>query len=150
MLSIKNPYNTEIPGLESIQEITEEKITVLLQKYLDSYKDCFGRSQQIRYFQVFVRGLLSNLDRKSIEPIALSFLGEKGVRGMQQFFTRSTGWYETLSDFYKEQFAGQLSKRITARRIYLKMAMQESGRVWLQGNRCSTSPDLTLGNVSSR
>jgi len=111
MLSIKNPYNTEIPGLESIQEITEEKITVLLQKYLDSYKDCFGRSQQIRYFQVFVRGLLSNLDRKSIEPIALSFLGEKGVRGMQQFFTRSVGWEESMRNHYKRGLAETLSSK---------------------------------------
>jgi SRSO17 transposase len=33
---------------------------------------------------------MSNLDRKSIEPIALSITGEKGVRPLQQFITRST------------------------------------------------------------
>ena len=50
-----------------------------------------------------------NLDRKSIEPIALSFLGEKEVRGMQQFFTRSKGWDESLFNSYKTQLSVQLS-----------------------------------------
>ena len=31
----------------------------------------------------FVRGLLSPLDRKSIEPVALHLLGEKSVSPMQ-------------------------------------------------------------------
>lgn len=109
MLSSKNPYNTEIPGLEAMQEITEAEIAEQLQKYLDSYKDCFVRSQQIRYFETFIKGLLSNLDRKSIEPIALSFLEEKDVRGMQQFFTRSRGWDEAAVNHYKGQLAGRLS-----------------------------------------
>jgi hypothetical protein len=38
MLASENSYNTEIPGLEIINEMTEEEITGLLQKYLDSYK----------------------------------------------------------------------------------------------------------------
>lgn len=33
---------------------------------------------------------MSNLDRKSIEPIALSMIGGSGVRALQQFVTRST------------------------------------------------------------
>jgi len=109
MLTNNNPYNTVIPGLETIQGLTEEEITELLQKYLDSYKDCFVRSQQVRYFEAFVRGLLSNLDRKSIEPIALSLLGQKDVRGMQQFFTRSKGWDESMKEQYKRHLASQLN-----------------------------------------
>jgi SRSO17 transposase len=109
MLSNKNPYNTEIPGLEAIQQMSEAEISGSLQRYLERYRDCFIRQQQIRYFDFFVKGLLSHLDRKSIEPIALSFLGEKDVRGMQQFFTRSTGWEEAVREHYRVQLAGQLS-----------------------------------------
>ena len=109
MLTKDNPYNAEIPEIRALQSISAEEITNQLQKYLESYSRCFIRSQQIKYFDAYIKGLLSNIERKSIEPIALSYLEEKDVRGMQQFFTRSTGWYETLSDFYKEQFAGQLT-----------------------------------------
>ena len=44
----------------------------------------------------------------------------------------------------------QNCKRITVGCIYFKTAMQVSGRVSLQGSRCSTSPDLIFGKVSSR
>jgi SRSO17 transposase len=109
MLSSKNPYNTEIPGLETMQGMTEDEIEDLLRKYLGGYRDCFVRSQQIRYFETFVKGLLSNLDRKSIEPIALSFLEEKDVRGMQRFFTRSRGWDRAAENRYKTLLAAQLT-----------------------------------------
>jgi SRSO17 transposase len=109
MLPRENPYNTAIPGLEALQEMTEAEITGQLQGYLDTYRGCFVRSQQMKYFESFEKGLLSNLERKSIEPIALSFLGEKDVRGMQQFFTRSKGWDEAVRNHYKGRLAGQLT-----------------------------------------
>ena len=92
-----------------MQEMTGAEITNQLREYLNSYMGCFVRSQQIRYFETFEKGLLSNLDRKSIEPIALSFLEEKDVRGMQLFFTRSRGWDEAVSNQYKVQLAGRLT-----------------------------------------
>lgn len=111
MLSGKNPYNTKIPTISELEEISADEITKQLQGYLESYGNCFVRSQQIKYFEAFEKGLLSNLSRKSIEPIALSFLGEKEVRGMQQFFTRSVGWDENLSRRHKEQLSQQLSDK---------------------------------------
>lgn len=109
MVGKKNPYNTEIPSIGEMQKISEDEIAEQIEKYLGTYKGCFVRSQQIKYFEAFEKGLLSNLDRKSIEPIALSFLGEKEVRGMQQFFTRSTGWDDAVGDCYKEQLSQQIS-----------------------------------------
>jgi len=109
MLSKKNPYNTVIPEIKALQNISSDEITKQLQDYLDSYQDCFVRTQQIKYFEAVEKGLLSNLERKSIEPIALSFLEEKEVRGMQQFFTRSTGWDDAVHNRYKEQLAKQLT-----------------------------------------
>jgi len=73
MLPRENPYNTEIPGMEALQEMTEAEITGQMQEYLNAYRCCFVRSQQMKYFESFEKGLLSNLERKSIEPIALSF-----------------------------------------------------------------------------
>jgi SRSO17 transposase len=117
MMPGENPYNTEIPGLEALQEMTEAEITGQLQEYLNTYRGCFVRSQQMKYFESFEKGLLSNLERKSIEPIALSFLGEKDVRGMQQFFTRSRGWDEAVRNHYK----GQLAVRLTDEKGFLSV-----------------------------
>jgi SRSO17 transposase len=109
MLTTPNPYNTGTPELTLLQQASSEEITYQLSGYLSSFQNCFARSQQNRYFGAFVKGLLSNIDRKSIEPIALSFLGEKEVRGMQQFFTRSRGWEEAVREQYKVQISTQLS-----------------------------------------
>ena len=100
MLPQENPYNANIPELSSMQQISQDEITKQLNDYLKKYREGFTRSQQSRYFETFVKGLLNNLERKSIEPIALSFLGERDVRGMQQFFTRSKGWDEAVKQAF--------------------------------------------------
>jgi len=109
MLPGSHPYNSQIPEIEKLQKLSTTEITKELESYLEGYTNSFVRPQQLRYFVAFIKGLLSNLARKSIEPIALSFLGEKDVRGMQQFFTRSRGWHEALANSYKTQLSTEIS-----------------------------------------
>ncbi|MBI2823051.1 MAG: transposase [Planctomycetia bacterium] len=54
-----------------------------LRKYLQEFRDCFGRKDTRGHLATYVEGQLSKLDRKSVEPIALS----RGVapRTLQQF-----------------------------------------------------------------
>jgi len=56
-----------------------------LNKFLGEFDDCFGRSEPRDNLRTYVRGQLSKLERKSIEPIAL----EAGVppRTLQFFFS---------------------------------------------------------------
>jgi SRSO17 transposase len=62
-----------------------------LGKFLGEFDDCFGRSEPREHLRAYVQGQLSNLPRKSIEPIALS----AGVvpRTLQGFFS-SLSWDE--------------------------------------------------------
>ena len=62
-----------------------------LAKFLGEFDDCFGRSEPRQHLQTYVGGQLSNLRRKSIEPIAL----ETGVppRTLQRFLA-SVQWDE--------------------------------------------------------
>jgi SRSO17 transposase len=55
-----------------------------LERFLSEFDDCFGRSEPREHLRAYVRGQLSNLPRKSIEPIALA----AGVapRTLQGFF----------------------------------------------------------------
>lgn len=79
-----------------------------LEQYLQKYDSCFRSKPQRKLFQTFLHGLLSPLERKSIEPIALHFSGEKLVRPLQQFFTRSPLEEQPLLEVYQELLSKQV------------------------------------------
>ncbi len=69
------------------------KLGPMLSKYLGEFGDCFARVEPARNMRVYVNGQLSDLRRKSIEPIA----DRSGVppRTLQQFLSRAA-WDERL------------------------------------------------------
>lgn len=80
-----------------------------LDEYLRQFQQLFRMQSQKLYFTTFIKGLFSQLDRKSLEPIALHFLGENSVRPMQQFFTRSPLKEQALMERYQELLSSRLS-----------------------------------------
>lgn len=62
-----------------------------LADYLDGFEDCFARRDTRAHFPVYVRGQLSELPRKSVEPMALA--AGASVRTLQEFLTHLT-WDE--------------------------------------------------------
>jgi SRSO17 transposase len=68
----------------------------ILRKYLERFDDCFDRRDTRAHFPVYVRGQLSNLERKSVEPIAL----EAGVaaRTLQEFLSQLQWDQERMRD----------------------------------------------------
>lgn len=71
-----------------------------LASYLDLFKPTFGRREQFEGFSVYVKGLLSDLARKTIEGIALAF-GEN-VRDLQHFAGQSPWATEPLVSRYQQ------------------------------------------------
>jgi len=69
--------------------VTENDITELLNEYVKRFEAVIHLKSQREHFGNYLKGLMSNLERKSIEPIALRVTGERGVRSLQQFMTRS-------------------------------------------------------------
>lgn len=68
--------------------MTVEQITALgpaLTAFLGSFKPCFVTKNTLRHLGTYCRGLLSDLARKSVEPIALAAGG--AVRTLQEFLT---------------------------------------------------------------
>lgn len=57
--------------------------------YLGRYRDCFGQKRTAVHFDNYCRGLLSDLPRKSVEPIALAC--GTAVRTLQEFLV-TTYW----------------------------------------------------------
>ena len=108
MIAELRTYKIEELDEESLRAINEPEVIAQLEKYLAEYEGCFSKLQA-RYFQGFEKGILSQLERKSLEPIALHYMGERQVRGLQQFFSRSRGWDEGLQESYQKQLAEQLA-----------------------------------------
>ncbi|QJW92537.1 Mobile element protein [Frigoriglobus tundricola] len=68
--------------------MTDDAITKLgpaFAGYLRGYRDCFLQDRTATHFDNYCRGLLSDLPRKSVEPIALAC--GTAVRTLQEFLT---------------------------------------------------------------
>ena len=65
----------------TIEEMGE--LGSVLGVFLSGFRRCFSHAPTFRHFKVYVRGLLSDLPRKSVEPIALA--SGATVRTLQQF-----------------------------------------------------------------
>lgn len=92
--------------------INEDEISSLgdsLEEYLAIYQPCYARKDQRKHGETFVKGLLSDLKRKSIEPIALENVGPKGVRPLQIFFKHSPVDDEMMLHIYQQRLASNIA-----------------------------------------
>ncbi len=104
----KNAYGQEMLRTLGLKDIRAEEITGRLEGYLTQYHNCFVNASQRKFFDAFEKGLLSDLDRKTIEPIALTMLSENEVRGFQQFFRRAVFSDEQLLKQYQSHLFAEL------------------------------------------
>jgi SRSO17 transposase len=91
--------------------MTEEQITALgpaFASHLRPFRALFGQERTAKHFGTYCRGLLSDLPRKSIEPIALA--AGTAVRTLQEFLVTSDWEYasarDTLHGQLKDVLAG--------------------------------------------
>jgi SRSO17 transposase len=74
--------------------LTEDDIRTMadeLVKFHEQFHSCYGRIEHHRLGLAYISGLISNKEAKSVEPIALDFLGKDGVRPLQRFM-KSCRW----------------------------------------------------------
>ena len=92
--SMINGIPTWYPAILPALGITEG-ITTLIKQYFAAhiarFVDYLGRKEHRVHFVTMLKGLLSDLERKSIEPIALAFGGKGTVRNTA-FFMSSSKW----------------------------------------------------------
>jgi len=83
-----------------------EQITSLgpaLTEYLGSFRSCLGECRLMDHFRTYCRGLLSDLQRKSVEPIALA--AGSTVRALQMFLTDRVWDHLRLRDRLQQRVA---------------------------------------------
>ena len=86
--------------------MTEQEIAGLgpaFASYLGRYRDCFLQKRSAAHFDTYCRGLLSDLPRKSVEPIAL--LAGTAVRTLQEFLVTSQWDHEMMRDRLQQNLA---------------------------------------------
>jgi SRSO17 transposase len=102
-----NPAILEEAGItiENVNNIAE-----LLLEYTQLYKESFGRQKQYIHAVCYIKGLLSDLERKSVEPIALRYAeNEKEVRNMQ-YFTQMGAWDDgRMLAIYQQQLSDTIA-----------------------------------------
>jgi len=72
-----------------------------LTQFLSCFRKCLGECRLMDHFRIYCRGLLSNLSRKSVEPIALA--AGSTVRALQMFLTKRTWDHLRLRDCLQQR-----------------------------------------------
>jgi SRSO17 transposase len=75
--------------------------------YLARYRRCFGQKRTAAHFDTYCRGLLSDLPRKSVEPIALA--AGTAVRTLQEFLAAAKWDHEQARTVLQRHWAGVLA-----------------------------------------
>lgn len=70
--------------------------------YLNEFTEACYNGKQMKLICTFIKGLFSNLVRKSIEPIALRYGDKTGVRNLQMFFAKSTVSQDKILEIHRE------------------------------------------------
>jgi SRSO17 transposase len=84
--------------------MTEQEIAGLgpaFAAYLGRYRSCFLQKRTAAHFDNYCRGLLSDLPRKSVEPIALE--AGTAVRTLQEFLTTARWDHQGMRDRLQQQ-----------------------------------------------
>lgn len=76
-----------------------------LTTYLRTFVSCFAQVRSGEHFFVYCRGLLSDLPRKSVEPIALA--AGTAVRTLQEFLRDHVWDFNQLRDQFQQRLAGR-------------------------------------------
>ena len=92
-----------------INENTTQQIRELLGDHLLRYMPYLGRKEHKEHFVAMEQGLLSDLERKSIEPIAVAFEGVDKVRMLTSFMSDGKWDDKKMLEEYKDEVSGILS-----------------------------------------
>src|SRR6187549_2794607 len=83
--------------------MTEQEITALgtaFAVYLRRFRDSLGQDRTAKHFDTYCRGLLSDLPRKSVEPIALA--AGTAVRTLQEFLVTAVWQHASARDTFQQ------------------------------------------------
>ncbi len=105
-------HNDWEPNIAASLKVTPEEVCKLAEQlytFHQQFSCCFKREEQRVISLAYLKGLASDLEAKSAEPIALRYLDEKGVRNMQHFLTTGSWDVEKLQLEHQLRLADKIS-----------------------------------------
>lgn len=87
-------------NLETIKALNSK-----LLQFHETFTDCFNHVGQRKHGLIYIKGLMSDVERKCLEQIALDFSGEKEVRLLQHFHQKGKWDDEAMLLEYQKQTA---------------------------------------------
>lgn len=112
MVSMQLQKNTWHEGILEEAKVPGiiDKLPEMFNNYMNRFVDCFKRAEPISHLYAYMKGLLSNLERKSVEPIALEFINNpRGPRNLQNFMKGAHWNEEKATIIYQENLSERLS-----------------------------------------
>jgi SRSO17 transposase len=89
-------------------DLSEEDIGAITDEFKDFhtlFHDAFKRIEQSELSQCYIQGLMSPIERKSMEPIAINLMNTQRVRSLQHFVSTGVWHADRLAQIHKEQTA---------------------------------------------
>ena len=111
MLETMTDWSPTLLGEAGVTEGGVSSLGEKLMSYIENFFKCFSRSEGRANFLLYITGLLSDLERKSIEPIVLRYARPEKVRAMQTFMGAEKAVDdESLKKLYQERLAGDIAE----------------------------------------
>jgi SRSO17 transposase len=89
-------FDPDIVPWMKLTETDLETMAEELVRFHEQFQDCYGRKEHHRKGLTYLSGLMSKLEAKSAEPVALEFLGTGGVRPLQRFMKNDLWDHEAM------------------------------------------------------
>lgn len=102
-------WNRQLPPPLDLDEQDIEALSEEFEQFHRLFRPAFYRVEQLSLSRCYLQGLMSPLQRKSVEPIALSLMDTKRVRSLQLFISSGKWQTETLATLHKQQAAKTLA-----------------------------------------
>lgn len=110
MVIVKAVWNTKVAPSFTMAKEDLSDLVQAFGEYYALFQDCFGRVEHEVLSRSYLQGLMSSLERKSMEPMALSLLGESRVKALQRFINAGVWDAQVLGKRHREEAAKTVSK----------------------------------------
>lgn len=110
MVITKAGWNTKVAPSFAMESQDLSELVKAFGQYYVLFRDCFGRVEHEELSRSYLQGLLSALERKSMEPMALSLLGKSRVKALQKFVNVGAWDAEKLGKRHRQEAAKTLSE----------------------------------------
>jgi SRSO17 transposase len=100
------------PDLVPWMALTETDLKIMaeeLVRFHEQFQICYGRKEHHRLGLAYLSGLMSKLEAKSVEPVALEFLGTQGVRSLQRFMKNDLWDHQAMKLQHQQSLSDLLS-----------------------------------------